>query len=236
MIAVAVGVLGLGLMALLGLGIWVGLSRSDAEQGEPEERDDDVTQTSAPGRTGGLIPTAAAPQPAATAQGLPCPAEHRCAFIALKDPTRVDPLEVLPSARQLARQFDPDATLLRFWAKPLSRGAVDVRSHADALTFAFLVKPVPRIGPGTDETSNTVTVALRGPGDLVAFRAIQSDDEPSVAPTCTLAQAIRAAAAAGFPEGAIDEATYRNSAWILGGGSPRKYQRVDGRSCRAIGR
>lgn len=171
------------------------------------------------------------------------------------DLTRVDPVELLPQAREIALGNDKHAVLTRIFAtKGVTAGTVDV-SGDSGVTFEFewlyLDKSRP---PGSDKVENGLWIsARRGRFSVMelhhAFalsRPKERRPDPAPAPRCSARDAWKAAVRSGVPANAVASMRYEPAAFPPGPGPfawtfrveghDELKREVDGTTCAIVGR
>jgi serine/threonine-protein kinase len=185
-----------------------------------------------PGLTTSIAPGRAAPPAVATAASWPCTGV-KCASIAFSDPSRVDAMEVLPHATQLAQAVEHAVTLCDMSLVGVVDGAVPIGADTHKVSGSAAIS-VRFAGWGAHGNEKGVDVSVL-PGRLVAndgacTRAV-------AAPVCTPRGAYRAAVASGVPRGTPASMTYHTDEtqgpiwefFVLN--HPEHLRRLDGRTC-----
>jgi hypothetical protein len=183
---------------------------------EPPAHDSDDTPLCTPS-PGGKPVADPPPVPPAPAAAEPQSPFHDGPPVRAGDPTRVDPVELLPQARKVALGFDEHAVLTEIFAtKSVTAGTVDVTGD-DGVTFRFewlyFDKSRP---PGRDKVENGLSIsARRGRFSVMELRRApllsrprQHRPDPAPDPRCSARDAWKAAVRSGVPGNAVASMHY----------------------------
>jgi len=150
------------------------------------------------------------------------------------DPTRVDPLEVLPRARERALAWQKDAALVSIRAEGVAFGRVNLTTGG-SVEYTFGKRTAPGFGPTARISGKRLRIALGASGTTVDEQPAR-DGAAAADPTCQLEDAESKAEAAGVKAGSPISATYevsekyKKAVWRIWA-EGRQARTVDGWSC-----
>lgn len=132
--------------------------------------------------------------------------------IAIANPARTDPTDLLPAVRRRITEGSPDFRLVEIAVSRARKGVVDLTRPEPSISYRYLYEQNdPRLDKGALKRER-VDLSLHASAPLIERVKPAAGDEPTQDPLCVWSAAWRAAVAAGFPADAEVDARYGRKA------------------------
>lgn len=182
-----------------------------------------------------VAPPAGPPPPPPTAS---VPTPLTLEGVAVADPTRADPSDLLPAARKRIAETSPDCRLIEIVLVRGRAGVVNLSTQGAQITYRCLYEEInPRVDK-KDLKRESVELTLRENNPAIVRVKAAATDEPVADPLCVWSAAWRAALASGINPQAEIEARYARrpktdkSSWVITPlDKPEGRVEIDGATC-----
>lgn len=182
------------------------------------------------------VPPPAPPAPAPTASSAPPPLVLD--GVAIANPARTDPTDLLPSVRKRVTEGSPDFRLVEIAISRARNGLVDFTRAEPSITYRYLYEQNDPLVDKKQLKRERVDFTLKSSQPSIARDKPAATDEPVQDPLCVWSAAWRAAVASGFPADAEVDAHYLRrpktdkSYWVIQvSDKPETKVELDGTTC-----